>query len=123
MSSEDEQVTITTLNLVYMVIFFTGKKFLFSSKHFQTLVNYLHMKNTSNSDRQIIGVLIGFEDKPWITLTVKEFLWGYSDRLLASIKKRLPHFIESDIVSIFNNSVRFTEDKKHSHQFISMLGQ
>ncbi|CAF0903804.1 unnamed protein product [Rotaria sordida] len=88
-SAELDTVNITAINLVYMV-----------------LVNYLQMEDVSPTFRKIVGNLLSDQEKPIMKLSVKEYIWGYQDPLLYTLKSQFPELITDDQVSVYNASVR-----------------
>ena len=63
------------------------------------------MEHTPNIVRRIIGELLAIQEKPIMQHTVKEFLWGYQDPLLHSLKTKLPELVTNDQVSVYYASV------------------
>ena len=50
--------------------------------------------------------------------TVKEFLWGYQDPVLSSLKNYLPQLVSNDQVSVFASAVIFFIDLHCFYPFI-----
>jgi hypothetical protein len=63
------------------------------------------MQNIPSAIRKIIGIALSFIEKPIMQRTVKEYLWGYQDPILAVLKSRLPQFVSDDQVSVFASVV------------------
>ncbi len=38
-------------------------------------------------------------------MTVKEYLWGYQDPILSTLKRQLPQLVSNDQVSVFGSVV------------------
>lgn len=70
-------------------------------------MNFLRTENVDRQARTLIEGFLSFEEKPIMSRTVHQLLWGYEDRLLQLVKKNLPKLVESDIVSVYNASVIF----------------
>jgi hypothetical protein len=68
------------------------------------------MEHTPNIIRRIIGELLAIQEKPLMTLTVKELLWGYQDPLLHLLKQELPDLVTDDRVSVFDVLVSMPDD-------------
>jgi hypothetical protein len=64
------------------------------------------MVNVPTLARKIIGTILSTAfEKPIMKRTVKEYLWGYQDPILAVLKSRLPQFVSDDQVSVFASVV------------------
>lgn len=89
LSVDDESFNITTINVVYM-----------------TLMNYLQSENVPAIVRLTIEKILGiFKEGPVMQRTVKEYLWGYQDPVLNSLKTALPLLVSNDQVSVFASAV------------------
>ena len=66
------------------------------------------MENTSSIFRRIVGELLSVQEEPVMQLTAKEYIWGYRDELLHTLKIDFPEIITDDQVSAFNAAVNLT---------------
>ncbi len=66
------------------------------------------MENIPRWIRTLIEPLLSLaSEKPIMKLTVKEYLWGYQDPILAYLKSRLFPIVSNDQVSVFASVVTF----------------
>jgi hypothetical protein len=63
------------------------------------------MKNVPDLLRTAIGLALSLIEKPIMQKTVKEYLWGYEDPILSTLKRQLPQFVSNDQVSVFGSVV------------------
>ena len=55
--------------------------------------------------RAIIERVLSVSEPPTMQRTVREYLWGYEDPLLRTLKGLLPQFVTDDQVSVFASVV------------------
>ncbi|CAF3703471.1 unnamed protein product [Rotaria socialis] len=87
-SAYDETFKFTTINVIYM-----------------TLVNLLQMDRIPNVYRSIVADVVATIEKPLMTRSVREYLWGYQDPLLHIFKKILPEIVLDDQIALFGSAV------------------
>ena len=63
------------------------------------------MENVPSIFRRMVGELLSVQEKPVMQHSVKEFLWGYQDPLLHTLRKEFPEIVTTDQVSAFYASV------------------
>jgi hypothetical protein len=63
------------------------------------------MKNVPDFFRTAIGSVLSLIEKPIMQKTVKEYLWGYQDPILSTLKRQLPQLVSNDQVSVFGSVV------------------
>ena len=69
-------------------------------------MNYLQSENVPAFVRLAIEKVLGiFKEGPIMQRTVKEYLWGYQDPVLNSLKTALPSLVTDDQVSVFASAV------------------
>ena len=55
--------------------------------------------------QRIIGELLSITAKPLMTLSIREYLWGYQDPLLHILKREFPELVTNDQVAVFGSTV------------------
>lgn len=70
-------------------------------------MNYLQSKSIPGPIRQIIERILSVSEPPTMQRTVREYLWGYEDPLLKTLKGFLPKLVTDDQVSVFASVVIF----------------
>ena len=68
-------------------------------------MNYLLTQNVLSPVRSLIGLLLSTIEKPIMKRTVKEYLWGYRDPILGTLKDKFPSLVTNDQVSVFASAV------------------
>lgn len=70
------------------------------------MINYLQEKGVPDTIRFVLERLLSVTEKLIMQRTIREFLWGYEDPLLKTLKQLLPKLIRDDEISVFAIVVR-----------------